>query len=449
MSQLQVEPLNQDKTAAEIQVAEDQRVATIQKICDGEYGKHPDIQAKAIAEHWDLNKTEVACLRASRPKWPGVRPDTGAGNPNVLSAAWLILAGNRSLAEKAYGANVAQQASDLGIITSLDLCAASLQAIGRDPPRGKMNLIRAFFGVQAGFSTVDMPVGLGGALDKSVQAGYDETPATWTGFCAIKSPTNFRPQTSIRPSFVGDVEKVGPAGEIKHGSLGEATFPYKIDTFGKMLGITRQDIINDDLAMLNDSGPALGRACRRGVSDLVWSTIMANTGSFFSGAHTNLMQGGTTCLDLTSLGLAVAAMRAQKNDQGNNVDIVPAVLAVPPELEIMARGILDSEYLQYLSTTVGPVPTGNSLRNVVSLAVEPRLSNSTKFADYSKTAWFLFASPAAAPVIVAFLNGVQGPTVEFFGLQSQADVLGVQYRVYLDYGCAYGDYRAAIRSDGI
>jgi hypothetical protein len=60
----------------------------------------------------------------------------------------------------------------------------------------------------------------------------------------------------------------------------------------------------------------------------------------------------------------------------------------------------------------------------------------------------LFAAPSACPLIVAFLNGKQSPTVEFFGLEQEVDRLAVSWRVYHDFGAALCDPRAAVRSAG-
>ena len=51
-------------------------------------------------------------------------------------------------------------------------------------------------------------------------------------------------------------------------------------------------------------------------------------------------------------------------------------------------------------------------------------------------------------MIVAFLQGKQTPTVEFFGLDADPNKLAASWRVYFDYGCSLGDHRAAYRSKG-
>jgi hypothetical protein len=141
----------------------------------------------------------------------------------------------------------------------------------------------------------------------------------------------------------------------------------------------------------------------------------------------------------------VARMLAQRDDEDRDLDIRPRTLLVPPELQQTAKQLLQSDFIQRASNDL---PTGNALKNVVSLEVEPRLSSSARFAGTSAKAWYLFAGPQDMALIVAFLQGKQTPTVEFFGLDADPNKLAATWRVYFDYGCVLGDYRAAYRAKG-
>lgn len=41
--------------------------------------------------------------------------------------------------------------------------------------------------------------------------------------------------------------EVGESGEFKRGTLGESKESYKVKTYGRVVAITRQTLINDDL----------------------------------------------------------------------------------------------------------------------------------------------------------------------------------------------------------
>jgi hypothetical protein len=138
-------------------------------------------------------------------------------------------------------------------------------------------------------------------------------------------------------------------------------------------------------------------------------------------------------------------MMAQRDEENRDLDIRARTLLVPPELQQTAKELLQSDFIQRANNDL---PTGNALKNSVQLEVEPRLSNSDRFSGTSTKAWYLFASPQDAAMIVAFLQGKQTPTVEFFGLDADPNRLSATWRVFFDYGAALGDFRAAYKAKG-
>jgi hypothetical protein len=147
--------------------------------------------------------------------------------------------------------------------------------------------------------------------------------------------------------------------------------------------------------------------------------------NFFSGGHANYDTGTATALSSASLGAGIAKMMSQRDGEGRDLDIRPRTLLVPPELQQTAKELLLSDFIQRANKDV---PTGNALKNVVSLEVEPGLSNSARFSGTSTKAWYLFAGPMDAALIVAFLQGNQTPTVEFFGFDADPNVLAASTR---------------------
>ena len=436
-AQVQEREVQATEDVLDVETVEAKRVANIAAIC-GE--KHTDIKARAIEDGWDETRCELEVLRASRPKPPAAwarGPVVATGS--VLEASLLSRMGMAGLGEKALGPMAMEQADQLGVTNLIDLCRAALMSDGRAAPSGRMELVRA------ALSTYSLPTALGNVANKVLLDSYNETPASWRAFCAIRSVADFKTNTAIRPTFTGQLEQVAPGGELKHGSVAEALMTFQIDTFGKMLSIDRRDIINDDLSLFQDAASSYGRMGMRKVSDLAFEVLLANADNFFSAGNGNYLEGADSGLNVDSLAAAIAAMRTQRDAEGNDLDLMPAILLVGPTLEPTARMLLESEYIQRAED----VPTGNSLRRAVKLEVEPRLSNTAKFGSAaSDKQWYLFTKPSALPMIVAFLNGRQTPTVEYFGLDQDVNKLAVSWRVYHDFGAALCDPRAAVRSKG-
>lgn len=433
-----------------IRADERQRLSQIDSICRGPGGgwganqkKVDELKASAIAgeiEVSDLSAQVLNILRESRPVISGVRSHAAVGGVTTLEAALLGRMGLAALGEKSLGALAMEHGESLRISHALDLCRAALHLDGVDEPHGREEMVKA------ALSTYSLPVALGNVANKVLLDAYTEAPATWRSIASIRSAGDFKDQTAIRPSFLGSLQPVASGGELKHGTAGEWTATYRVDTFGKVLSIDRRDLINDDLSVFDQTARAFGRAAMRRLSDLVFQVLLDNAGGFFSLANNNLLEGVDTVLSVDSLAAAITAMLTQRDDEGNDLDLRPQTLLVPPELQSTATAILESEYIQQLADRQ---PTGNSLRRAVSIEVEPRLNNATKYgAAASDKHWYLFSSQSNAALVVAFLQGKQSPTVEFFGLDQDVHRLAASWRVYHDFGAGLVDPRAAVRSKG-
>lgn len=426
-------------TAEEVRaeaLAETNRIKAVRQVCDGRFD---DIEARAIGEGWDVQRTELEVLRHSRPSVGIIAGRREPASGRVIEAAILGHMGVETLAEKHLGAETAQRARDLRITNLVDLCRAALTLDGRDVPSSRDSMIRA------ALSTYSLPVALGDAANKVLFEAYNESPASWRSFAAIKSANDFKDHTGVRPSDSGDLTQLPPDGEIKHGTVKEQTYKYSVDTFAKMLGIDRRDIINDDLSMFDDTARSLGRTAMRSLSDLVYKVLLANGGNFFSAGNGNYDDGADTALASSSLAAGIAKMLSQRDDENRDLDIRARTLLVPPELQQTAKELLMSDFIQRANNDL---PTGNALKNSVSLEVEPRLSNADRFSGTSADAWYLFGSPSDTAIVVGFLQGKQTPTVEFFGFDATPNRLEATWRVYFDYGAALADHRAAYKAKG-
>ncbi|MBI1370750.1 MAG: hypothetical protein GC162_19095 [Planctomycetes bacterium] len=403
------------------------------------------LRASALAgeiTEQELTAQMLTMLRESRPRLmnTGLRPAQIVSHATTLEAALLSRMGMTELGERELGPLAMEHGASLKANHVLDLCRAALMYEGIEAPRGREEMVKA------ALSTYSLPTALGNVANKVLLDAYTESPASWRSFCAVRSVSDFKKNTAIRPSFATPLEPVAPGGEIKHGTVGEWSAEYQVDTFGKMLSVDRRDLVNDDLGVFDETGRALGRSAMRKLSDLVYEVLLANIGGFFATGNGNYLEGADSALTFDGLAAAITLMLVQRDDENNDLDLRPRTLLVPPELQTTARALLESEFIKQIAERT---PTGNSLRQAVSIEVEPRLSNAAKFGTAASAKhWYLFADPGAVPMVVAFLQGKQTPTVEYFGLDHQANRLAVTWRVYFDFGTALVDPRAAVRSKG-
>lgn len=306
------------------------------------------------------------------------------------------------------------------------------------PPRG----VRA---KMSGFSTTSLPNILGAVANKQILAGYMEEDSTWKEIAEVKPVSNFYTQNHYRMLDDLEYEEVGSAGEIKHGTLGEETYTSKAKTYGKMLGITREQIINDDQGAFGDLRTRLGRGAGKKFGNVFWAAFMDNS-SFFTTALTNYIEGATTNLgtDGVGLGLVVAQFRKMTSPSADGLKRVgaglnPSKIIVPPELEANAL-------IAFRNTNLGTVAnsSANIYQNRFRPVVQWRLSNAS-FTGNGAKIWYMFGDEVK-PMLVTFLNGQQAPTVE--STDADFNTLGIQFRGYHDFGCDKSEYLAGVKSKG-
>lgn len=438
---------------AAIRSNERDRLTEIEGVCaapGGDWGRSAkrvaEVKASAVAGDIDLSELRAEMLDILRSSRPSVNnANTGgvlgveANNSNILAAALLKKGGFGGLAERSFGSYVMEAADRAGVLHTLDACRLALQWEGREPPRDRDGLVRA------ALSTMSLPVALTESISRVLLDGYGEAPQTWRSIASVRSVNDFREHKAVRPSMTSDLNPIAPGGEIKHGTVSEDATAYRANTYGTMLSVDRRDLVNDDLGFLDGLSRSLGRSAMRSLADDYYTMLLANPGGFFSAGNGNYITGADTALSVDSLAAAATAVMLQTDDEDRNLDLKPMTLLVPPQLATTAKSVLESEYIA--AATNGP--TGNAVRNLVRIEVEPRLSNGARFgANASAKAWYLFAEPGACSTIVAFLNGRDTPTVEYFGLSTEPNRLAASWRVYFDWGVAPCDFRAAVKAKG-
>ena len=292
-------------------------------------------------------------------------------------------------------------------------------------------------------STSDFPLILSNVTNKTLRAAYDTAPRTFAPIARRTTVADFRDVHRLQLGEAPQLEKVNESGEFKRGTLGEAQEKYRIETFGKVIGITRQVLINDDLDAFTRVPALFGTAAATLESDVVWGVITANAAmadgkALFHAGHNNLAAAGVK-LDVVALAKARTAMSLQKGLDGKTVlNIRPAFLVVPTSLELEAEQLLAQNIVPAKSVDVVP----GSLRSLTVIS-EPRLDPGAGAA----VPWYLLASPAAIDTIeYAYLEGQEGVAME---TRMGFDVDGMEIRARLDFGAKAIDWRGLYKNPGV
>jgi len=226
--------------------------------------------------------------------------------------------------------------------------------------------------------------------------------------------------------------------------LSEYDFTLKNKHWEASIDVDR-DTLEDDqygqlLVRINGLAEAVARHKRQLVVSLLplgFTSAAYDTHYFFDTDHSEGSSGtqsnkGTDALAHDSLWAAITAMRKIKDDQGQPLGVDPNLLVVPPDLEELARELLESPDR---SDTANRAK--NTLYGRLQLEVEPYLTDTNN--------WYLFdTSKVVKPLILQDRQPVRFAALEAAsesGVMRRHHVYGVDARYNAGYGMwqyAYG-----------
>ncbi|KPU42165.1 Mu-like prophage major head subunit gpT [Oxobacter pfennigii] len=282
---------------------------------------------------------------------------------------------------------------------------------------------------------------LSDSVNKSMATAYKAQNTTYQAWTRKGSNPDFKEAAVYQISEAGELVKMTQGGEFKFDEMKDSKAKKSIATFGRSFGLTREAFVNDDIDVLTRVPAAYVRAAGRGINKLVYKTLASNptiydNKTLFHADHGNLASSGAV-INTISIGEGRRAMRVQKNLRGKEVlNIGPSFLIVPSSLETAAQ-----QFLTSLADPAGAhAGVANVFRNSYSLVVDAELD------DYSEIAHYLAASPADIDTIeVTYLNGDEMPKLES---RVGFDFLGMEWRIYIDYGVNVLDYRGLYKNPG-
>lgn len=414
-------------------------------------GEIERIAAQAETERWTVQQTELAFLRASRPRAVQARGDSRPTQP-VLEAALAMSCGISDAAlakDRDYGEQVVSAAWKLRGRGLRGILAAAMEAGGVSVPHGG----REFYGAlqdftrgrsinASGFSNVNVPGIIGNVANKMLLDAFTAQPGTYTSLAKQSEFGNFHTHTHYRLDHLGEFAAVGQDGELKNGSLAETSYTNKLETYGQILTLTRQQIINDDLNAFTSLVAQLGRKAKTSVERALYLKIMEASDSFYTSARGNKIT--SNALSITALGAARAAMSTMVDAGGDPLDTAGKFLLVPRALEPLAMSIFTSTFVNETTTTDKAKPTNNPYLGQYQPVSSAYLSVGSG-GGQSATTWYLLADPTILPAFeVAYLEGQRQPTIET--ADADFNTLGMQMRAFWDFGVAQIDYRGAVKN---
>lgn len=279
---------------------------------------------------------------------------------------------------------------------------------------------------------------LGDSAYRTLLIGYNEIEDTWSPWTNRAELKDFRPTPRVGLGAFAELAEVAELAEIPSTTLSDRGVTAQLKNYAGRFGIGRKALVNDDLSVFTEVPRRQGQAARRTVANHVYRQITSNALApdgveLFHADHAN---NAAAVLDAGGISTLRALMRRQTQPTGGDADtdevaqVTPRFLLVPPELYGYA--------LELLAAALADGGGTNVWAGSLTIIEEPRLTNTAH--------WFLVASGTEHDTLeVAYLMGREEPMLDDM---EGWTVLGVEFRVSLDFAVTLRDYRGFARGTG-
>lgn len=296
--------------------------------------------------------------------------------------------------------------------------------------------------VKAAMSTSDFPAILENSLGKALRSGFATEPATYTAWTRKITVPDFKPQSRSILGSAPDLLPVAEGAEYKYGSLDEdKSLPYQVGKYGRMVALTWEALVNDDLGAFMRMTEAMGQAAARAEGDIVYNSFAENAGAgptmqdgnpLFHASHNNIATGTFTTVTAEALGAARVRLRRQQAVGGGQLNLTPRYLLVAPELEQAAETLLAAAARSLVTGADNALVPAWLAR--LELVVEARLP---------ATAFYLLTSAELIDTLErAWLQETNGPVITEEG-KFESDVQ--RYKVKHVFAARWLDWRGAVK----
>lgn len=327
----------------------------------------------------------------------------------------------------------------------MEMARENLQASGVNV-RGMDRMSVAGAALTRGMSTTsDFASILANVGNKRLRQAYIESPASYKTW-ARRAPNapDFKAITVAQLGGMPDLLQVREHGEFQYGSMKVAAETYALLTYGRIISLSRQALINDDLRAFDVALNSFGGASARLENRTVYAQLIANAAMadglplFDAGNRKNFATGGGSALQLSALAAMRAAMRVQKGLQSEELNIAPQFLIVPSALEQTAYQLTSSNYVPAKQSDVSEFRQGG--RTSLEPVIEPILDG------VSPTAWYAAANGNQIDTVeYCYLDGAEGPAIE---PQQSFSTDGLALKCRLDFAAKAIDFRGLYKADG-
>ena len=326
----------------------------------------------------------------------------------------------------------------------LRLAEASIRRAGGKVPTRDRDIFAAALGASHTFAASsgshtrsDFPLILEDVMHKEVMLGWNRPSVVWQEIARTGTLQDFRDKNLISLHLFDNLKKVEEGEEYQHGSIGEEGASIAAEKYGRLMAITFEMLVDDDVAQFTRMAQKLGEAAAQVPERLAFEVLTENptiqsTGQpLFSAEHGNTIDEEFSHETLKELRQAMESQTIETEDGDKEpINVEASKLVVPTALRDSAESLMMSEFIDRDLQR-------NTLQGAFDLVHARRLN------AHSDTEFFLLADPQASDVIeVGFLDGQTEPEIQ------QEDAWNVdqtEFKVRIVCGAAPYDFRGMQR----
>lgn len=292
--------------------------------------------------------------------------------------------------------------------------------------------------LRAAHTTSDFPIILEAVANRVMMDRYELATPTYRPIARQRNLRDFKATNLLRIGDFPTLLAYQEDGEIKAGTINEGKESVQLASYGRILRLSRQAIVNDDLGAFDDVIGSIGTTVALFENATFWAMRAQNSGlgpklsdnkSLFHADHNNYTSSGTA-IGIASLSVGRKAIRTQKNLDQKIMNLSPRFLVVGPDNETIADQI---------TASISPALAGsvNPFSGKLEVITEGSISG---------YGWDLYADPGQAPAYnYGYLESSPGPRVM---THEPFNTDGMAFRVTLDFYCGATDYRPGYHNAG-
>jgi ATP-dependent protease ClpP protease subunit len=363
--------------------------------------------------------------RADKPMQPGVVAVTSDEKPRVLAAM--------------EGAVVASLTGKAPEGPAREYMSGGLHGIMRDllVRSGHRNVHRLgahemwdIFASQ--HTTSDFARVLANSTNKSLREMYMAFPNTWSSWCAEVDVADYKTITAASIGQFPEIRPVSEGGAYEWGTVAEEGETYSVSERGRLLGLSKQAIVNDDLrafqGVINAAALSGYTALRRVIFGILTANgNLSDAVALFAAGRGNLGTAGN--MTATTISELVQLLMQQNSPARSGETAAP--LPPPTSLALLVSPAELRTAYELVGNMIVPTAAGNALpteyRSMISVVPEPLLNTGSQPYYLART------EPGMRALEVAYIRGQRTPVVNS---AEEIGNSGVTFRVVFDFGAA-------------